>query len=98
MPPEAMQKRLGSGSGATLYLLFELPMIEENSAPPPETLRDMLARWSMSTPAADALIGVDPAPMSYAALGEQMSYVSGALRSSGLSRGDRIATVLPDGP
>lgn len=62
------------------------------------TLRHVIAQWATDTPEAVALASVAGDVASYSALAELVQGRGSDLTASGITRGDRIAVVLPNGP
>lgn len=62
------------------------------------TLPRVLDYWAASTPDAAALASPGREPTTYRALHEAVARVADHLRALGLSRNDRIALLLPEGP
>lgn len=61
------------------------------------TIGDLVRYWATATPDAIAVVAPGRAPLTYGAYGRQVEYTGTTLRSLGLGRGHRIATVLPTG-
>jgi acyl-CoA synthetase (AMP-forming)/AMP-acid ligase II/acyl carrier protein len=61
-------------------------------------LQEILSGYARSTPERTAILSPGRHPMTYGALWVQTSEVVRALRSIGVSRTDRVAVVLPNGP
>ncbi len=62
------------------------------------SIYDLLAAQARSAPAAEAILGLDRRPLSYAKLLDLVERTVRALRAAGIRRGDRIGIVLPNGP
>ena len=62
------------------------------------TIRSLLEQRSAETPDALALLAPGRAAMSYARLAAQIGRAAAALEAAGIGRGDRVATVLSNGP
>jgi acyl-CoA synthetase (AMP-forming)/AMP-acid ligase II len=61
-------------------------------------LNQLFEHYARLSPDAAAILAPDRSTLSYRALHQQISYVGRALRAMGLSRHDRVAVVLPNGP
>src|ERR1700720_3138857 len=61
-------------------------------------LEYLLAHYARTTPGRKAIVAAERAPLTYRALWELTKETVRALRSLGVSRGDRVAVVLPTGP
>ena len=62
------------------------------------SLRDCIAATASRSPEATAIVAPGRAPLSYARLLSQISYVEAALKSLRIRRAERVVVVLPDGP
>jgi amino acid adenylation domain-containing protein len=62
------------------------------------TVRGLLLAQAAQTPDAPALLAPGRAPLSYSRLLEQVDGTLAALHARGIRRGNRVATVLPNGP
>lgn len=65
---------------------------------PYSTLEEMLRLRADDGSDAPAVLGVDRPPMDFAGLLDQCRLVADSLSAWGLGRGDRVASVMPDGP
>jgi acyl-CoA synthetase (AMP-forming)/AMP-acid ligase II len=63
-----------------------------------QTLVDLLAGQAARHPDAPAIGAPNRPPLSYAALAEQVTLLRECLRRVGVSAGDRVVTVVPNGP
>lgn len=63
-----------------------------------QTLFDLLNRSVTTHPDQDALSGIDRQPLSYARLGQEVQRGATLLAGRGVTRQDRVAIVLPNGP
>lgn len=63
-----------------------------------ETISDLLARQAAGAPEVPALFAPERAPLSYGALHELAESTRGALRALDVTRRDRVAIVLANGP
>jgi oxalate---CoA ligase len=61
-------------------------------------LHDFLVSRAERTAEAAALLALGRAPMTYSRLLRQVEEVAGFLNAMGIGSGDRVATVVPDGP
>jgi acyl-CoA synthetase (AMP-forming)/AMP-acid ligase II/acyl carrier protein len=66
--------------------------------PPPTMLADLLRLQARQRPQAPAILAPDRPAMSYARLCQSIDSLQSGLRQAGLSRQDRVAVVLPNGP
>jgi oxalate---CoA ligase len=64
----------------------------------PGSLLELLARQAASRPASAAVAAPGRPPLSYARLWEQVTAGGGSAAEFGVGPGDRVVTVLPDGP
>lgn len=64
----------------------------------PSTLLELIDLQAGSRGDETAVMGIDRAPLSYAALRGHLSTMLDALNAGGIGRGDRVAVVLPNGP
>lgn len=64
---------------------------------PRQTLFDLLAHAATLTPSSVAILGLDRAPLTYAALLAQVQNTGAWLNRQGIGRRDRVAIVLPNG-
>ena len=62
------------------------------------TIPELLRRAATTTPDASAITAPDRRPLSFRQLEDHVARTAAALRALGLSRGDRVAVVLPNGP
>jgi len=62
------------------------------------TLGELVALRAREQPDAPALLAPGAAPLDYAALGRLVERIGDDLRRSGLTAGDRVGVVLPNGP
>jgi len=61
-------------------------------------LEDLLAYYARTAPGRDAILAPGCIPLTYGALSAQVNDVVRDLRSLGVTRSDRVAVVLPNGP
>lgn len=61
-------------------------------------LSELFEHYGRHSPDAAAILAPGRPALNYRALHQQISYVEGALRAMGLSRHDRVAVALPNGP
>ncbi len=64
----------------------------------PLTLADLIRSRAAAHPRAAAILGVGRPPLTYAELEGQTLRTGGVLRGRGITRADRVAIVLPNGP
>src|SRR5512135_320792 len=62
------------------------------------TVRGLVEAQATRTPEAPAVLAPGRSPMSYARLLAQIDATVAALNALGIGRGDRVATVLANGP
>ena len=62
------------------------------------TIYHLLSSQFQKNPEANALLAPDRPPLTYQGLREQIDYVVRTLNTFGISRSDRVAIVLPNGP
>lgn len=63
-----------------------------------QTLYDILAAHARQTPAAAAILAPERSPLTYEGLHLHLTHIIKQLNGLGLSRNDRVAIVLPNGP
>lgn len=61
-------------------------------------ISDLIRQQSESRPDSPALLSTGAPPLTYLALSRQLAAIVDWLQDTGLSRGCRVATVVPDGP
>lgn len=65
---------------------------------PSQTIFDLIANAATLMPTSAAILGLDRAPLTYAALTAQVRDTGAWLNRQGISRSDRVAVALPNGP
>ncbi len=64
----------------------------------PHAIHEAIDHYAHTTPEATFMLAPGRKPLTYAALGRQVSCTREALNAAGVGRGDRVAVVLPNGP
>jgi oxalate---CoA ligase len=64
----------------------------------PSTIPELLRRSASATPDAPAITAPGRTPLTYRQLEEHVAHTAAALRALGVTRSDRVAVVLPNGP
>jgi amino acid adenylation domain-containing protein len=85
------------GLAAALGLTAPAPA-GETEAQGIRDIHSMVARHAASSPDAPAILGIGREPLTFALLLQHMERIGRELNEFGIGHGDRVATVLPDGP
>jgi acyl-CoA synthetase (AMP-forming)/AMP-acid ligase II/thioesterase domain-containing protein/acyl carrier protein len=64
----------------------------------PVGIFDLVRSWADKAPSAPALLAPDRDPTTFAQLATRIERTVAALNAAGIGPGDRVATILPDGP
>src|SRR5262245_31420315 len=86
---------LFNGKGVT-RMSVDCPRVAKPARP--ADLPQLMAEQADKTPTAQAIVGPGQLLLTYADLRRQVEAVRQTLNSLSIGRGDRVATVLPNGP